>query len=220
MSVERFQKAAATYEQWFETRRGRHSALAEHRLIEWLLSPFSSVRTLLEVGCGTGHFTGLLAESGFDVLGVDLAPAMIAQAKHRLPALPFVVADAHRLPFRARSFDVAVYITTIEFLDQPLTALQEGVRVARRGLVAIALNRCSLGGLSRRWGRDRRGRLVGAAHDFSPKALRRLMQAAAGPRLGPVRWSSTLFPDGFYAVRTRLPLGGDVIGICLELRAR
>ena len=192
--------------------------MAEYRLLEWLVSPFSGVRTLLEVGCGTGHFTGLLAQSGFDVFGVDLAPAMIGQAKHRFPALPFVLADAHQLPFLARAFDVVVYITTIEFLEQPLAALQEGVRVARRGLVAIVLNRYSIGGLSRRWGRERRGKLLGAAHDFSLETLRQLMRAAAGRRLGPVRWSSTLFPNGFYAARTRLPVGGDVLGIRLELK--
>lgn len=217
MSVERFQQAAATYDRWFETPRGRQSAMAEHRLLVWLLSSLSRARTVLEVGCGTGQFTGLLADSGFDVLGLDMAPAMIARARCRLPTLPFVLADAHRLPFRSQSFDAVVYVTTIEFLEQPLAALQEGVRVARQGLAAIVLNRHSFGGLSRRWGPERRGRLLGTAHDFSLSEVRRLVAAAAGPRLCRFRWSSALFPDGFRTARARLAAGGDVLGIGIEI---
>ena len=39
------------------------------------------------------------------------------------------------------------------------------VRVSRRGLVVLALNRWSLGGLSRRWGPARRGAILAHAHD-------------------------------------------------------
>lgn len=40
---------------------------------------------LLEIGCGTGFYTAWLAERGFDVVGMDLSPNMIEQAKLRCP---------------------------------------------------------------------------------------------------------------------------------------
>jgi ubiquinone/menaquinone biosynthesis C-methylase UbiE len=171
----------------------------------------------LEAGSGTGHFTGSLAEAGFDVVGLDRAWAMIDQAKRRLPAVSFVQGDAHQLPFRLQAFDVVVFVTTIEFLDRPLTALKEAVRVARQGVVAIVLNRYSLGGLSRRWGWRWRRSLLGGAHDYSLGALRRIMHDAAGPRFGAITWSSTLFPDSFWAFRAQLPLG-EVLGVRLQLK--
>ncbi len=218
MGWEIFQQAAASYEQWYETRRGRHAEAAERELLKWLLSPFRGARTVLEVGSGAGHFTGWLAKSGFTVLGLDRAPAMVEEASRRFPSIPFVLGDAHQLPFRVGAFDVVVFVTTIEFLDHPLAALREAVQVARRGVAAIVLNRYSFGGISRRWGRQSRRPLLGSAQDYSLSALRRAMQVACGPRMSTVAWSSSLFPDGLWSVRARVP-AGDVLGVSMQLRA-
>jgi len=83
-------------------------------------------------------------------------------------------------------------------------------------VLVVALNRWSLGGCSRRWGRDARGSLLGRARDFTLASLRELASTAAGPRLRALRWASALFPDGFVPVPARIPLG-DVIGIAVEL---
>lgn len=219
MGWQRFQQAAPTYERWYETRCGQQSATAQSLLLEWLLLPFRGARTALEVGCGTGHFTRWLSMSGFRVVGLDRAQEMIEQARRRLPSISFVLGDAHQLPFRCQAFDVVVYITSIEFLERPLVALQEGVRVAREGVVAIVFNRFSLGGLSRRWGRQSRRPLLGAAHDYPLWTLHRAMQDAAGPRLRAIRWSSTLFPNGLRSVRARIPIG-DVLGVGVRLEEK
>lgn len=50
-----------------------------------------------DVGCGPGHVTAFLAAQGGEVVGLDLSPAMIAQARTRYPACRFEVADLHAL---------------------------------------------------------------------------------------------------------------------------
>ena len=60
--------------------------------------------------------------------------------------------DAHGLPFWPRAVELSVFVATLEFLERPAVALAEAVRVSRRGLLAVALNRWSPGGLNRRWG--------------------------------------------------------------------
>lgn len=50
-----------------------------------------------DVGCGPGHVTAFLAAQGADVVGLDLSPGMIAQARIRHPACCFEVADLHAL---------------------------------------------------------------------------------------------------------------------------
>jgi hypothetical protein len=112
--------------------------------------------------------------------------------------------------------DVGVFMLTLEFLDDPAGALAEAIRVAHLGLIVVALNRWSVGGLSRRWGPDARRPLLGRARDFTILSLRALASTAAGPRLRALRWASALLPGGLAAGPTRIPLGG-VIGLSVEL---
>jgi trans-aconitate methyltransferase len=64
-----------------------------------LLAPQAGER-ILDIGCGTGHLTSQIAESGAQVVGVDRSPAMIAAARKAYPNLKFEVADARELPFQ------------------------------------------------------------------------------------------------------------------------
>jgi pyruvate,water dikinase len=53
---------------------------AERAPLTWLLRGFPTARNVLEVGCGTGHFAAWLASQGWRVVGLDRAPAMLAEA--------------------------------------------------------------------------------------------------------------------------------------------
>lgn len=211
-----FERLAAGYEAWYATPRGRRADRAERVLLARLLAPFTGVQSALEVGCGTGHFTRWLAGRLPRVVGLDRAPAMLAEARRHDPRLRLVLGDAHRLPIRSLAVDLGLFALTLEFVDDPAVALAEAVRVSRRGVLVVALNRWSLGGWSRRWGPDARRPLLGQARDFSPVVLRALTVAAAGPRLRRIQWASTLFPLGRGGRSARLPLG-DVIGMAAEL---
>lgn len=211
-----FEGEAAGYEGWYATPRGRRADVAERALLERLLAPFATAQSALEVGCGTGHFTRWLAGRLPCVVGLDRAPAMLAEARRRRPRLLLVQGDAHDLPVRSRAVDLGVFVITLEFVERPAVALAEAVRVARRGVLVVALNRWSLGGLSRRWGPDAHRPLLGRARDFTLPSLRALASAAAGPRLRALRWAGALFPGGLAAVPARVPVGG-VIGIAVEL---
>ena len=59
---------------------------------------------VVEVGCGPGHVTAYLADGGADATGIDLSPAMVAEARRRFPGPAFEVGDLRRLtrPPRAR----------------------------------------------------------------------------------------------------------------------
>jgi ubiquinone/menaquinone biosynthesis C-methylase UbiE len=211
-----FERSAPGYEAWYATPRGRRADLAERALLERLLAPFATAQSALEVGCGTGHFTRWLAGRLRLVVGLDRAPAMLAEARRLAPRVRLVQGDAHQLPLRSGAVDLGLFALTLEFVDDPAQALAEAVRVSRRGVVVVALNRWSLGGWSRRWGRDARRPLLGQARDFTLGSLRALAGAAAGPRLRALRWSSALFPGGRGGRGARIPLGG-VIGIAVEL---
>src|SRR5690606_16811057 len=112
-------------------------------LLRQFLAGFPAQGSLLEIGCGTGHFTRWLAEQGWRTTGLDASQAMLTQTL-RFHGGDYIRADALHLPFTDRSFDLVAMITTLEFLAVPLRALQEAVRVSRYGIILGVLNRWSL----------------------------------------------------------------------------
>lgn len=181
-----------------------------------LLTLFPAARTLLDIGCGAGHFTIWLREQGVRVLGIERAPTMLRMLRRRCAELPVVVADAQHLPLKPRAVDLCLFVTTLEFLDDPLVALREAVAAARQGTIAVVLNCWSLGGLARRFGRRSRHPLLSRARDYSLPQLRALLTAAAGSRLRSLSWTATLFPFGIPTMHARIPLG-DVLAIAVTL---
>ena len=199
----------AHYEAWYHTSGGRADRL-EKALLGRLLTGFPQARTLLEVGCGTGHFSRWFAEQGDQVVGLDLSRPMLAEAA-RLGGPPCVRGDALALPFATGAFDLVALVTTLEFLPDPVQALAEALRVARKGLVLGVLNRRSFLG---RQLKGKGGAVWEPARFFTPAELVRLVQRAAGGRPVKVAWRTTLWPG--WPGASSLPWGG-FIGMAARL---
>ena len=145
-----FEPHARHYESWYATAEGRRAEQAEQALTTALLEAGGSSATILEVGCGTGHFTRWLAATGRTVYGLDRSPEMLAECSRLGGEAPLVLGDAHALPVRSGAVDAVLLVTALEFLADPRHALNEAVRVARRAVAVVALNRHSVGALRRR----------------------------------------------------------------------
>jgi ubiquinone/menaquinone biosynthesis C-methylase UbiE len=91
----------------------------------------------LDIGCGEGHNTRLLAKRGARMTAVDISEVFIQHARERERAEPlgidFRVASAVELPFTSESFDFATGF--MSFMDIPETdrVLEEAYRVLRPG---------------------------------------------------------------------------------------
>jgi ubiquinone/menaquinone biosynthesis C-methylase UbiE len=90
----------------------------------------------LDVGCGTGFLSLLLAELGHRVIGIDLAGAMLAIAHSKAAArqltVDFRYADAETPDLSASSFDLIVERHVLWTLPHPVTALDSWRRLLRR----------------------------------------------------------------------------------------
>ncbi len=210
-------EAAERYESWYSTPRGRWIADTEFALMVQLLRPCAGA-TLLDVGSGTGQFSRRFAHAGLDVISLDPAPAMLTIARRSASELPCVLGDALMLPFRDRTFDYAAAVTSLCFVEPPLTALAEMWRVCRRGVILGLLNRQSLlyqfkhdrgGYRGARW--DRLADVMGWCEALVPQPR---VQTASGvflPEAGRLtQWIEPLLPaaapwGGFLAVALHRP---------------
>jgi len=82
----------------------------------------------LDVGTGTGAGARALAKRfpGAEVVGLDVAPAMLEEARRLAPEIEFVEGDAADLPFREGEFDLVTHANMIPFLDETARVLRPG----------------------------------------------------------------------------------------------
>lgn len=64
--------------------------------------------TVLDAGCGPGHWTAFLAARGVEARGVDLVPAFVAHARRTHPGIPFAVGSVDALDVPTAALDGAL----------------------------------------------------------------------------------------------------------------
>ena len=106
------------------------------REIERLLPEKEHLR-ILDVGTGTGFFAVLLAQTGHQVEGIDLTPAMLEEARslaaQRNLDIVFREMDAQALSYAEESFDVVLSRNLTWTLPEPEKAYREWFRVLKPG---------------------------------------------------------------------------------------
>jgi SAM-dependent methyltransferase len=92
---------------------------------------------VLDVGAGTGHLTAAFRRRGHPVTALDATDAML----RRNEAGARVRADAARLPFPDRSFDLVVEANLLHHVADPVAVLGEMGRVSRGAVAVVEPNR-------------------------------------------------------------------------------
>jgi ubiquinone/menaquinone biosynthesis C-methylase UbiE len=130
-----------------EVVRARFASVAEHfaerareqaplitERARWLLAPLRGDESALDAGTGAGALALGLALLVGEVVGCDIVPELLAEARKLavdLPNVSFVEGDIFALPFETGSFDIAGTIRTLHHLERPEKAIPELVRVLR-----------------------------------------------------------------------------------------
>jgi ubiquinone/menaquinone biosynthesis C-methylase UbiE len=187
-------------EEWYQTdevaqeydvkrfsRGGRLIDRREKRAVLDALNPLDG-RNVLEIACGTGRFTVMLAERGADIVGLDISSAMMAEGRKKARAadvadrIEFIRGDAARLPFPDDHFDTVFAMRFFHLADTPAKFLAEMCRVSKEQVFFDTFNDRSTRVLynwllpmgSRLYGHDEVKRLIDgagltltdASHDF------------------------------------------------------
>lgn len=91
---------------------------------------------VLELGCGTGLYTEVLAQNAESILATDLSDEMIEAAKKKrgnLDKVEFAKADALDLEFKEQSFDTAFMANLIHIIGNGERLIQESKKVLKKG---------------------------------------------------------------------------------------
>ena len=95
-------------------------------------------RSVLDLGCGLGGYSKVLAERGFEVRAFDVMPEYVERA--RALGVQAELYDGERLPLADDSVDTAILLEVIEHLEDPARLLAEARRVARDGVLVSTPN--------------------------------------------------------------------------------
>lgn len=144
-----YEALAATY--------ARYRA-AVPRVVGFLIEAISGVEcpSILEVGCGTADHAAALADvlgrteaaaaaaaaarTGARVVGFDISPAMLEQARAKHPGLALSLGDAERgFPYGDAEFDLAFSVNVVHYLKDLAAHFREARRVLRPGGLMITV---------------------------------------------------------------------------------
>ena len=110
-------------------------------LVRERLAKEKRLGTLVEFGCGTSFYTGVLSEKADSVVATDISPGMLAVAKEQIKAenVKFQLEDCQKTSFPDGAFDTAFLSLVIHFTE-PEKALAEIRRVLKTGGMLIITN--------------------------------------------------------------------------------
>ena len=141
-------------------------ALLETARVVQLSREGMAIESVLDVGTGTGVFAEAFARESLQTTGIDPDRNLLVKARHFVPEGRFLEAVAESLPFEDRSFDLVFLGHVLHEADDPVLALAEARRVARRRVAILE------------WPYRAEDRGPPLAHRLSPARVQELALAA------------------------------------------
>jgi SAM-dependent methyltransferase len=165
---------------------------------------------LLDIGAAFGFAVAEARDAGWDATGLEISAAA-ARAGHAAVGR-VVVANAHRAPFAAESFDAVTLWDVLEHLSDPHAAVAEAARLLRPG-GRLVLTTGDVGSLAARLSGARWHLYTIPEHLFfySRRSLRLLLEAH-GFRVETQRADSSVYTLGYLVERLRKTLLGRAGG--------
>jgi ubiquinone/menaquinone biosynthesis C-methylase UbiE len=181
---------AREYTQSLLQSHNQYAMALESQLMMNLLKPAGG-ESVIDIGCGTGGSLEPLLAMGINVTGLDPSPYMLdIAAGHLGQRVELYRGTAEDLPFDDNSFNHACFFTSLEFVEEPIKAIEEACRVAKDKVFIGFLNRFALRGFQRRLKGVFTTTIFNRARFFSVWELKSMVRQTIGPV--PVAWRTVL----------------------------
>jgi ubiquinone/menaquinone biosynthesis C-methylase UbiE len=206
------------YEAYYQTKY-RRADILEKKLLRKLLNQFGDMQKVLEVACGTGHFTRWMESIGLECYGLDLSHLMLGEARKLWSNGQLIQGESHYLPFRSGSFDVIAFIACLEYMPNVGKVFQEAARVARKGMIVGLMNKWSPSTI-RRIAQVKMGRnpFYKNAKFYSILDIKRILKETLHDTHSVDYWNTTVFPKALGSKESAFFPFGSYLGLAVKLR--
>lgn len=148
MKGKEWYQTAEVAEEYEDKRFSRGGRLIDRQEKEAVSSALGDIegKRVLEIACGTGRFSVMLAARGAEVIGLDISDAMLSQGREKAWAAgvaertEFIRGDAARLPFPDDHFDAVLAMRFFHLIPNPDRYLEEIRRVTTDQLIFDTFN--------------------------------------------------------------------------------
>lgn len=100
------------------------------------LKPNSNGR-YLDIGCGSGNYTGALHAQGISIDGLDISREMLSKANSKYPDISWYEGDACAMPFSDATYDGAISVLATHHIGDIAQAAQEAFRIIKKGRFVV-----------------------------------------------------------------------------------
>jgi len=214
-----FQKDIVEDYESFYQQKYRRADRSEKALLKTLLENLGETESLLEVGCGTSHFTRWFESLGLECVGLDLSDLMLREAKKMWTNGTLLQGNSSLMPFKNKSFDAVAFIACLVYMPDPVKVIREASRVARKGIIFGLINRWSLPTVRRmvqlKMGKNPYYR---NAKFYSILDIKQMLYDALGDAYKIPYWDTTVFPNNMEETRSSLFPFSAFLGVAVKLR--
>lgn len=197
--------SSTSYDELWQTAWGdmqRHGPVHRHATEDLLRTVASlGVRTILDVGCGSGdNLEALARDDRYVLTGVDVSEQALARARRRVPRATLGMLDAQReaLP---QTFDLVMSLQVVEHLLDDVSAIRNMAKMTGRFLLVATMQ-----------GRMRTSELaIGHIRNYSEVELRRKIEAAGAEIVWIRGWGFPFYSPIYRTLAEWLP-GGPPTG--------
>ena len=117
---------------FYDSTRGE----AKKEEVEAIINALKGLRSVLEIGVGTGRISVHIQNAGFEVTGIDTSVKMMEKAREK-GLKNLVVGDARNLPFLDKNFDATILVHVFHLLGDRMKAMAEAARVTEHLILSL-----------------------------------------------------------------------------------
>ena len=176
-----FNRIADDYDSYYETVLGQQVDQVEKQLIWKYMIHMTLEKPVLEIGCGTGHWTKFFKQKGLQIYAIDISEKMLKVALKKNPeGIQFEKMSVEDLRYKDHYFENIISIASLEFVDNMDQAFYEIFRVLKPG--GIFLVGC-LNALSEIGQQKENIDIYRNAYFFTPDELKEWLSAFGKPEI-------------------------------------